>query len=222
MTRCPCLDPSNLRLMRAVALPAGTEDIAGDVVMFSTQGDQPDVALMGSGDYDGDSYFVIVHPVMVAEFKVRLLRSLRSALNPSTQYNPNPNPNPTLQARLQGRAPEGACFGPCGAEPMEAGADEEDSQQQEEEEEGHEDEGNVAEDEDKWENSEMGMLESIRHVVRKRVKQDEVHMDKCRTATMHNTLCALRGNQLLDQEPPGDVKDVLFHSGPRALARRHT
>ena len=56
MTRNPCLNPGDLRLLQGVDRPELRH--LHNVVVFSSKGERPTCNMMSGGDLDGDVYFV--------------------------------------------------------------------------------------------------------------------------------------------------------------------
>ena len=56
MTRSPTVHPGDIRVLNAVDEPALKDYV--NVIIFSSKGDRPDQNKMGSGDLDGDIYWI--------------------------------------------------------------------------------------------------------------------------------------------------------------------
>lgn len=56
VTRCPCLHPGDIRLLKCVNKPE--LQYLFNVVVFSSKGERPACNMMAGGDLDGDVYFV--------------------------------------------------------------------------------------------------------------------------------------------------------------------
>jgi len=56
VTRNPCLNPGDLRLLQGVDRPELRH--LHNVVVFSSKGERPTCNMMSGGDLDGDVYFV--------------------------------------------------------------------------------------------------------------------------------------------------------------------
>lgn len=81
VTRCPCLHPGDIRLLKGVNKP----ELAHlyNVVVFSSKGERPACNMMAGGDLDGDVYFVAWDKQMM------------SHLNPSQMVAPAIYEKPT-------------------------------------------------------------------------------------------------------------------------------
>lgn len=56
VTRCPCLHPGDIRILKGVDKPELSHLL--NVVVFSSKGERPSCNMMAGGDLDGDVYFV--------------------------------------------------------------------------------------------------------------------------------------------------------------------
>lgn len=59
VTRSPCVHPGDIRILNAISA-AEVPKLKGmiNVIVFSKKGDRPDFNKMGSGDLDGDIYWI--------------------------------------------------------------------------------------------------------------------------------------------------------------------
>lgn len=56
VTRSPCVHPGDIRVLKAVNPPQLKDYV--NVIVFSSQGERPEQNKMGSGDLDGDIYWI--------------------------------------------------------------------------------------------------------------------------------------------------------------------
>ncbi|CAI2372647.1 unnamed protein product [Moneuplotes crassus] len=66
VTRSPCVHPGDLRILTAVDEPMLHDMV--NVIVFSAKGDRPDQHKMGSGDLDGDIYWINWRPDFVYNY----------------------------------------------------------------------------------------------------------------------------------------------------------
>ncbi|CAI2372025.1 unnamed protein product [Moneuplotes crassus] len=66
VTRSPCVHPGDLRILTAVDEPMLHDMV--NVIVFSAKGDRPDQHKMGSGDLDGDIYWINWRPEFVYNY----------------------------------------------------------------------------------------------------------------------------------------------------------
>ena len=67
VTRSPCVHPGDIRKLKAVDREELSDLV--NVIVFSSMGDRPDQNKMGSGDLDGDLYWVNWNPMLVKNYR---------------------------------------------------------------------------------------------------------------------------------------------------------
>jgi len=194
VTRCPCLDPSDLRVLQAIEAPEGLIEHAGNIVLFSTKGNRSEVSYMGNGDYDGDSFFVCINPQIVRP----ILEWFRIQQAPSSGEM-------VRQCTARGVDPYVAAL---------SHSESEQHHQEEEEEEEEEEHEEKEEDEEKEEvekEKDMSWLQRCINIIESRMRNDQFRKDKGITANEYQTLVTLRQNGA----------KTLHDADVRYLASRH-